>query len=86
MAGIPGLLVALVFSGAHVMTVRVSPPEPPVVPGTTPHPTAIDAHAASAPADSTLAFAGRGRAGRKVRMRRRPVMDTHDSVTPRRPV
>ncbi|GGN61363.1 hypothetical protein GCM10011579_027600 [Streptomyces albiflavescens] len=80
-AGMPGLFVAAVFSGAQVMTVTGSPPEPPVAPGTTPHPTAIDAHAASAPADSNVALTGRGRMGELVRVRRLPVMDKHDSVT-----
>ncbi|GAA5007295.1 hypothetical protein GCM10023335_25220 [Streptomyces siamensis] len=81
MAGMPGLLVAEVFSGAQVMTVTESSPEPPVAPGMTPHPTAIDAHAASAPADSSVALRGRGRTEELMRVRRLPVMDTHDSVT-----
>lgn len=54
-----------------------------------PHPTAIDAHAATAPTNSTLVLALAetlvllpwGRTGEVVRVRRLPVMDTHDSVT-----
>jgi hypothetical protein len=79
MAGIPGLFVALVFSGAMVMTVTVSPPEPPVTPETTPHPTAREAHATRAPADSMLALMRRGL--RRWGVLRLPVMDTHDSAT-----
>lgn len=53
-----------------------------MAPGMTPHPAVSDAHAASAPADSAVALTGRERKGRKVlRMRRLPVMDTHDSLT-----
>lgn len=52
-----------------------------MTPGTTPQPTASDAHATSAAADSGLALAGRGRVGEVVRVRRLPVMDTHDSPT-----
>ncbi|GGX46600.1 hypothetical protein GCM10010515_11850 [Streptomyces fructofermentans] len=82
----PGLLVARVFSGAQVMTVMVPSPEPPVVPGTTPQPAAMDTHAASAPAESALVPAVRRWAGRKVRVCRLPVMGMHDSVTSLRPV
>ncbi|GHD91494.1 hypothetical protein GCM10010508_40590 [Streptomyces naganishii JCM 4654] len=84
MAGMPGLLVARVFSGAQVMTVTVSPPEPPVAPGMTPHPAASDAQAASAQARSRrLLLAGRAEVGENVlRVRRLPVMGMHDSVTP----
>ncbi|GHE75235.1 hypothetical protein GCM10014715_32580 [Streptomyces spiralis] len=84
MAGMPGLLVALVPSGAQVITVTVPSPEPPVAPGTTPQPAASDAHAASAPADRRALRlpAGRVGAGRFVlRVRRLPVMHTHDSRT-----
>jgi hypothetical protein len=81
----PGLLVAPVFSGAQVMTVTVSSLAPPVAPGMTPHPTASVAHAVSAPAvlAAVLAvvLAGWWCAERKMRVRRLPVMDTHDSVT-----
>jgi hypothetical protein len=71
------------------MTVMVSSPEPPVIPGTTPHPTAIDAHATTAPAKRALALTfveildpvRWGRTGGVVLVRRLPVMDTHDSVT-----
>ena len=83
----PGSLVADVSSGAQVMTTIGSSPEPPVVPGTTPHPTASDAQAVSAPAERAAALTDlvkRTDLGRKVLrvdVRRLPVMDTHDSVT-----
>ncbi|GGQ93915.1 hypothetical protein GCM10010216_65370 [Streptomyces flaveolus] len=81
----PGLFVAPVSEGAQVMTVIGSSPEPPVTPGTTPQPVTSDAHAASAPAVSAPARAGRERPGRPrrnvLRLRRLPVMVTHDSVT-----
>ena len=88
----PGLLVAEVSSGAQVMTVTRSSPEPPVVPGTTPQATAIDTHATIAPADNRtvltrgVAFS-RTEPGTPVRveevlLRRLPVMHTHDSLTP----
>ncbi|GAA3060600.1 hypothetical protein GCM10010448_50000 [Streptomyces glomeratus] len=91
MAGMPGLLVAEVFSGAQVMTVTVSSPDPPVVPGTTPHAAAIDATATSAPVESRAALTRGlaalrtepctgGRAGEEL-VRRLPVMDMHDSAT-----
>lgn len=59
------------------------------MPGTAPHPTAIDAHATTAPAISTLVLTfvetlvpvRWGRTGGVVLVRRLPVMDTHDSVT-----
>ncbi|MGW3498842.1 hypothetical protein [Streptomyces sp. NPDC001020] len=71
------------------MTVTVSSPEPPVMPGTTPHP-ATDAHATRTPADSRAALTReaaalrtgpgtRGRVGELVRGL--PIMDPHDSVT-----
>ncbi|GAA3787948.1 hypothetical protein GCM10023083_24760 [Streptomyces phyllanthi] len=92
MPGIPGSLLASVFSGAHVMTTTGSSPEPPAVPGTTPHPATSDAHAASAPADSARDLArgrvllavsrpGRVLTGREGRVRRVPVMDMHDCAT-----
>ncbi|GAB2992796.1 hypothetical protein GCM10023080_068430 [Streptomyces pseudoechinosporeus] len=62
-----------------VMTVTGSSPEPPVTPETTPQPTARDAHATSAPADSMVALMLRGR--REVGVLRLPVMNTHDSAT-----
>ncbi|GGW56891.1 hypothetical protein GCM10010350_46720 [Streptomyces galilaeus] len=81
----PGLLVAAVPSGAHVITTIESSPEPPVAPGTSPHPAASDALATRAPADSAADLkdlVGRRDLGRKVlRMRCLPVMSTHDSAT-----
>jgi hypothetical protein len=83
----PGLLVADVPSGAQVMTTIGSSPEPPVVPGTTPQPTASDAQTATAPAERAVALTDlvkRKDLGRKVLRgegRLLPVMDTHDSVT-----
>ncbi|GGR91154.1 hypothetical protein GCM10010269_32930 [Streptomyces humidus] len=83
----PGSLVADVPSGAHVITTIGSPPEPPVVPGTAPHPTASDAQAATAPAERAAARTDlvkrkeRGRKVLRVDVRRLPVMNTHDSVT-----
>lgn len=60
-----------------------------MTPGMAPHPTAIDAHAATAPANSTLVLTlveslvpVRGWwTGGVVLVRRLPVMDAHDSVT-----
>ncbi|CAM5715178.1 hypothetical protein SHIRM173S_10273 [Streptomyces hirsutus] len=84
-AGIPGLLVALVFSGAQVMTVIGSSLSPPG-PGTTPHP-ATRTVAASAPVVRAPARNGREvRRGRRLlrrrlRLRGLPVMFTHDSPT-----
>ncbi|GGU93051.1 hypothetical protein GCM10010275_32890 [Streptomyces litmocidini] len=46
MAGIPGMLVARVWSGAQVITVTGSL-EPPVAPGSTPQPASSDAPAAA---------------------------------------
>jgi hypothetical protein len=40
MAGIPGMLVALVPSGAQVIT-TIGPDDPPELPGTTPQPLTI---------------------------------------------
>ncbi|GAA3865405.1 hypothetical protein GCM10023084_18150 [Streptomyces lacrimifluminis] len=80
MAGMPGLLVASVPSGAQVMTVTSPPSESAEVPGTTPQPAASAAHTVSALRD--LARVDLGRLVRKVlRVRRLPVMDMHDSVT-----
>jgi hypothetical protein len=68
------------------MTVTVPPPEPPVAPGMAPHPAASDAHATRAPVDSRrlLPVPGEGRrrvVSNPLRVRRLPVMLTHDSVT-----
>ncbi|GGK72615.1 hypothetical protein GCM10010094_37080 [Streptomyces flaveus] len=84
MAGIPGLFVVLVFSGAMVMTVTGPSPEPPVPPETTPQPAARDAHATRAPVDSMVALMLRGRRG--VVVLRLPVMSMHDSATFQMPV
>ncbi|GGY25130.1 hypothetical protein GCM10010363_01620 [Streptomyces omiyaensis] len=51
MAGMPGMLVARVWSGAQVITVTGSL-EPPVAPGSTPHPVRSDAPAAAAVTDA----------------------------------
>ncbi|GAA3848551.1 hypothetical protein GCM10022207_07650 [Streptomyces lannensis] len=91
MAGMPGLLVADVFCGAHVMTVTVSSPEPPEIPGTTPQAAARDAQATRAPvairavltrgvAVLRTAPGALGLVGEEL-VRRLPVMDTHDSPT-----
>ena len=83
----PGLFVAAVPSGAHVITTTEPSPEPPVVPGTTPHPVRSDTQAARVPAVRAVALTGpvlRGSLGRwvlRVGMRRLPVMIPHDSVT-----
>ncbi|GGR61569.1 hypothetical protein GCM10010236_13240 [Streptomyces eurythermus] len=75
--------------GAQVITVTGSSPEPPVAPGTSPHAAVSDAHRATAHAASTVARTGREEreeAGTgMVRVRRLPVMDTHDSLTPLTP-
>ncbi|GAA1350068.1 hypothetical protein GCM10009612_04050 [Streptomyces beijiangensis] len=68
MAGIPGILVAWVPSGAQVITVRGSL-EPPVIPGSTPHPVRSEAPAAVV------------RARRKEVERRAPVMGMHISAS-----
>lgn len=60
-----------------------------MIPGTTPHPTAIDAHATTAPAKRALVLTffeildpvRWERTGGVVLVRRLPVIDTHDSVT-----
>lgn len=54
-----------------------------MAPGMTPHPTASDAHATTAAAERAAALTGRlVIVGRSVlRVRRLPVMDTHDSAT-----
>ncbi|GAA3071615.1 hypothetical protein GCM10017562_43680 [Streptomyces roseofulvus] len=66
MAGMPGMLVARVWSGAQVITVTGSL-EPPVAPGSTPHPVRIDAPAAAAVTDARSEDS------------RLPVMSTHTS-------
>ncbi|GAA1246731.1 hypothetical protein GCM10009646_38000 [Streptomyces aureus] len=76
MAGMPGMLVAWVFSGAHVITVMGSL-EPPVTSETSPHPAASDAQAAHTAAESTVER--RVREVRGMVVRRRPVMNLHDS-------
>ncbi|GHF79187.1 hypothetical protein GCM10018783_56900 [Streptomyces griseosporeus] len=74
--------VAPVSIGAQVMTLIGSSPEPPVAPGTTPHPAARDAHATAAAAARRALVTGSVRVGRKVlRVCRLPVMDPHDSAT-----
>ncbi|GGQ62152.1 hypothetical protein Saso_33570 [Streptomyces asoensis] len=86
-AGMPGLLVAEVPSGAQVITTIGSSPEPPGTPGTTPQPTASDVQAVRTPAARAADLTRLGRRkdlGRKVLrvgVRRLPVMHTHDSVT-----
>ncbi|GAA1909937.1 hypothetical protein GCM10009837_37880 [Streptomyces durmitorensis] len=72
----PGLLVALVFSGAQVMTVTGSSLDPPVDPGMTPHAVVKDAHAA------TRAIAVRDAVleGRGSKVRRETGMVMHDSA------
>jgi hypothetical protein len=79
-AGMPGLLVASVPSGAQVMTVTSPPSVSAEVPGTTPQPAASAAHTASALMD--LALMDLGELVRTVLLvRRLPVMGMHDSVT-----
>jgi len=79
----PALLVALVFSGAQVMTLIGSAPEPPVTPGMTPQPAVSDIHATRAAAETAVALTGRVHVGRKVlRKCRLPVMYGHASATP----
>ncbi|GGR40153.1 hypothetical protein GCM10010282_36120 [Streptomyces roseolus] len=68
MAGMPGMLVARVWSGAQVITVTGSL-EPPVAPGSTPHPVRSAVPAAAAVTDA-----------RRVDSRL-PVMDTHNSAS-----
>ncbi|GHF90379.1 hypothetical protein GCM10017667_19340 [Streptomyces filamentosus] len=67
-AGMPGMLVARVWSGAQVITVTGSL-EPPVAPGSTPHPVRSDAPAAAAVTDA------------RSESSRLPVMDTNTSGT-----
>ncbi|BDH03239.1 hypothetical protein HEK131_04660 [Streptomyces seoulensis] len=83
MAGMPGLLVAPVFSGAQVITRTVPSSAAPPVPGTVPQPAVSAAQAASAPA---YRAARRGREeevelGELSGVPRLPVMGTHDSRT-----
>ncbi|GGN14499.1 hypothetical protein GCM10011578_042190 [Streptomyces fuscichromogenes] len=85
MAGIPGLLVALVPCGAQVITLIASSVEADI-PGMEPQPAASDAQAVMAAADSAVALTRRWVAGRTLltvvlRMWRLPVMDMHDSAT-----
>jgi hypothetical protein len=85
MAGMPGLLVALVPCGAQVITLIVSSVEVDI-PGTTPQPAASDAQAVMATAVTAVALTRRWLVGRTLltvvlKMGRLPVMDTHDSVT-----
>ncbi|GLW16490.1 hypothetical protein [Streptomyces kronopolitis] len=81
MAGIPGILVALVPSGAQVMTVSGAfSPESPA-PGSAPQPDSSDAMAAAhavAEAIGTTRARGKGRG----RRRRRAVMTPQPSVLP----
>ncbi|GAA1537685.1 hypothetical protein GCM10009730_53770 [Streptomyces albidochromogenes] len=73
------MLVAEVPSGAQVMTVTGSL-EPPVAPGSTPHPTSNDAPTAVAVAQATeVAIFERN--GRVVKRLRRPVMCMHVSAS-----
>ncbi|GAA3109626.1 hypothetical protein GCM10010449_35210 [Streptomyces rectiviolaceus] len=72
----PGLLVALVFSGAQVMTVTGSSLDPPAEPGMTPHAAVRDAHAATrAAALINAVLEGRGN-----KVRRETGMVMHDSA------
>ncbi|GGT36361.1 hypothetical protein GCM10014713_32530 [Streptomyces purpureus] len=78
MAGIPGILVALVPSGAQVITVTGSL-EPPVVPGSTPQPVSREAPAATAVVhaiNEVTVLEGRG-----MEERRLPVMGMHISAS-----
>ncbi|GHH03209.1 hypothetical protein Srubr_69340 [Streptomyces rubradiris] len=85
----PGLLVASVSCGAQVITVTGASPEPPVAPGTSPHAAVSDTHRATAHAARAPARTGReereGAGTGRERVRRLPVMDTHDSLTPLTP-
>src|SRR5690606_3073036 len=83
-AGMPGLSVAPVLSGAQVMTVIGASPEAPVAPGTTPQPATSAAHSASAPVAGAPALTRRGRRRERTLLRRGrlPVMAPHDSLTP----
>ncbi|GHA64728.1 hypothetical protein GCM10010305_02850 [Streptomyces termitum] len=67
MAGMPGMLVARVWSGAQVITVTGSL-EPPETPGSAPHPVRSDAPAAAAVTDARNEDS------------RLPVMSTHHSA------
>ncbi|GGK13444.1 hypothetical protein GCM10011583_51730 [Streptomyces camponoticapitis] len=60
MAGMPGMFVALVPSGAHVMTVTGSL-EPPGSPGSTPHPVTTDTPAATVHKARTTGFRRKSR-------------------------
>lgn len=62
MAGMPGMFVAAVPSGAHVMTVTGSL-EPPGPPGSTPHPVTTDAPAVTVHRTRITGFRWNGRGG-----------------------
>ncbi|GGT87400.1 hypothetical protein GCM10010272_35130 [Streptomyces lateritius] len=68
MAGMPGMLVARVPSGAQVITVTGSL-DPPVVPGSTPQPLSSDA-----PAAAVVTYA-------RSEVSRLPVMGMHISAS-----
>ncbi|GAU64890.1 putative hypothetical protein [Streptomyces sp. NBRC 110611] len=81
MAGIPGILVALVSSGAQVITVTGSfSPDSPG-PGREPQPESSDARAAPHATVDTIATVGTWRAGRGEE-RRRPVMAPQPGAPP----
>ncbi|GAA2787397.1 hypothetical protein GCM10019017_35880 [Streptomyces showdoensis] len=67
MAGMPGMLVARVWSGAQVMTVTGSL-EPPVAPGSTPQPVSSDT-----PVAAVVTYA-------MSEVSRLPVMGMHNSA------
>ncbi|GGU32465.1 hypothetical protein GCM10010274_19300 [Streptomyces lavendofoliae] len=72
MAGIPGMLVARVLSGAQVMTVMGSL-EPPVAPGRTPHPVSRQAE----PSTAAVLRREEGEGRRRLPL---PVMGMHNSA------
>ncbi|GAA2292480.1 hypothetical protein GCM10010431_07930 [Streptomyces kunmingensis] len=73
MAGMPGMFVASVFSGAHVITVTVPSPALSADPGTRPQPATRAAPRATAAMRKVLLLL----------VWRRPVMDLHDSPASR---
>jgi hypothetical protein len=77
MDGIPGILVARVLSGAHVITVTGSL-DPPVVPGSTPQPVTSEAPTAVHTATSAVATEWKGRGEEELR---HPVMSLHNSAS-----
>ncbi|GAA2330753.1 hypothetical protein Scani_14460 [Streptomyces caniferus] len=81
MAGIPGILVALVPSGAQVITVTGSFSPASADPVSEPQPESSDARSAVHAAAETVATAGAEEKGRG-RERRRPVMTQQPSVLP----